>query len=154
MPAFGEMMDITNKTTIDELNARYAELAVARGIDAPAPTERKVLIAEIKRLEAIPAQFDEDEQPADLEPVVQNDEQPVDLEPVVQHDEQPVANAEELNDKSQVDEDLVKIHPLCNIRAEHDGIAYEILAEQASALVPKSVADDLVSAGYATLLDV
>lgn len=141
MPAFGEMMDITNKTTIDELNARYAELAVARGIDAPAPTDRKALIAEIKRLETIPAQFDEDEQPADLEPVVQNDEQPA-------------ANAAELNDETQVDEDLVKIHPLCNIRAEHDGIAYEILAEQASALVPKAVADDLVSAGYATLLDV
>lgn len=165
MPAFGEMMEITKKTTIDELNARYAELAVARGIDALAPTDRKALIAEINRLEAIPALFDEDladgepaapndEQPADLEPAAPNDEQPTDLEPATPHDLQSAPAVADLKDEPQVDEELVKIHPLCTIRAEYAGVSYEVLADQASALVPKIMADDLVNGGYATLLDV
>lgn len=132
-------MDITNKTTIDELNARYAELAVARGIDALAPTDRKALIAEINRLEAVPALFDEDVK---------------DGEPAAPNDLQPDPSVADLKDESQVDEELVKIHPLCTIRAEYAGVSYEVMADQASALVPKIMADDLVNGGYATLLDV
>lgn len=162
-------MNITNKTTIDELNARYAELAIARGIDAPAPADRKELIAEIKRLEAIPPQFDEESSDSSNESLDGDEyadeqsevtasvsdevlEPSAALEQATTSNNEPSATVE--NQDPQVDEELVKIHPLCTIRAEYEGVAYEVFADQASALVPKVMAEDLISGGYATLLDV
>lgn len=51
-------------------------------------------------------------------------------------------------------DDLVRIHPLCSIRAEYHGRAFNIPGDQPSAMVPRAMANDLVAAGYASLLNV